>query len=103
MEEKYVALAIPFFMLMMGIEVLFTRRRPELRYRFADSITNLSCGVGQQVLEPFLRTLGLAAYVFLYEKVRVFTVPSTSIVGWVVLLVAVDFFYYVLPPREPPR
>jgi alkylglycerol monooxygenase len=95
MEEKYVALAIPFFFLLIGIELLVVRGRPELRYNFSDSITNLSCGVGQQVLEPFLRGLGLAAYIFLYETARVFTVPASSIVGWVVLLVAVDLSYYL--------
>ncbi len=96
MEEKFVALAIPFFILLIGVEILATRRKPELRYHFADSITNLSCGVGQQVLEPFLRTLGLGVYVFLYDKCRVFTVPASSVAGWVVLLLAVDFFYYVV-------
>src|ERR1700733_5274013 len=95
MEEKYVALEIPFFILMMGVEGALARRNPGLRYRFADSITNLSCGIGQQVLEPFLRTLGLATYILLYAKLRVFTVPASSIVGWVALLLGVDFFYYV--------
>jgi sterol desaturase/sphingolipid hydroxylase (fatty acid hydroxylase superfamily) len=95
MEETYVALAIPFFILMMGLEGAIARRRgPALRYRFADSITNLSCGLGQQVLEPFLRTVGLTAYIFLYARLRVFTVPASSVLGWVVLLLGVDFFYY---------
>ncbi|HEY2512158.1 MAG TPA: sterol desaturase family protein, partial [Polyangiaceae bacterium] len=94
MEEKYVALSIPFFLVMIGIELLVTRRQEQLRYRFADSITNLSCGVGQQLLEPFFRTAGLAAYVFLYEKCRLTTVSSSSVLGWVVLLFGVDFFYY---------
>jgi alkylglycerol monooxygenase len=95
MEEKYVAFAIPFFILMMGLEFLFSRGKPEQNYYFADSVTNLSCGIGQQVLEPLLRTLGLGAYIFLYERGRVFTVPTTSVVGWVVLLLGVDLFYYV--------
>jgi alkylglycerol monooxygenase len=95
MEEKYVALAIPFFLAMMGLEMLLARGRPELQYRFGDSVTNLSCGVGQQVLEPLLRTFGLAAYIFLYERLRVFTVPTSSVVGWVVLLFGVDLSYYV--------
>jgi alkylglycerol monooxygenase len=95
MEERYVALAVPFFIVMMGIERLLVRGRPELRYYFADSITNLSCGLGQQVLEPLLRTLGLAAYILLYERARFFTVPASSVAGWVVLVFGVDLFYYV--------
>jgi sterol desaturase/sphingolipid hydroxylase (fatty acid hydroxylase superfamily) len=55
----------------------------------------LSCGLGTQVLEPFLRTAGLAGYVLLYDHVRLATVPTTSVAGWVALVVLVDFFYYV--------
>jgi sterol desaturase/sphingolipid hydroxylase (fatty acid hydroxylase superfamily) len=94
MEEKYVALAIPFFLLMMAVEILLARRRPELQYVFADSVTNLSCGIGQQVLEPLFRTLGLAAYIFLYERLRLVTVPAGSVVGWIALVLGVDLFYY---------
>jgi alkylglycerol monooxygenase len=95
MEEKYVALAIPFFFAMIGLELLLTRGKPPLRYAFADAITNLSCGVGQQVLEPFLRGLGLATYIFVFQKLRVTTVPARSVAGWVLLLLGVDFFYYL--------
>jgi sterol desaturase/sphingolipid hydroxylase (fatty acid hydroxylase superfamily) len=94
MEEKLVALSIPFFIASMALEILLTRKRPELRYAFADSITSLSCGLGQQVLEPLLRILGLAAYALLYERFRLFTVPSGSAAGWVLLLFGVDLGYY---------
>ena len=50
--------AIPVFFAMIGIELFVTRKATEPRYRFADSLNNLSCGVGQQVLEPFFRPLG---------------------------------------------
>jgi alkylglycerol monooxygenase len=94
MEEKYVALSIPLFFLMIGVEMFVTRSDPDRRYRFADAITDLSCGVGQQVLEPFLRAAGLAAYIFLYARMRAFTVPASSVSGWVALLALVDLFYY---------
>ena len=48
-----------------------------------------------KVLEPFFRATGLAAYFFLYAHARVASVPVSSVAGWVVLIVAVDFFYYV--------
>ncbi len=37
----------------------------------------------------------LAAYIFLYAHARVASVPVSSVAGWVVLVVAVDFTYYV--------
>jgi sterol desaturase/sphingolipid hydroxylase (fatty acid hydroxylase superfamily) len=94
MEEKYVALAIPFFMLLIAIELAVTRRAPEPRYRFADSINSLSCGVGQQVLEPFFRGAALVPYTFLYAHLRITTVSPSSVAGWVALVVLVDLGYY---------
>ena len=81
MEEKYVALAIPFFFVLIGLELLVTewraRRRTggERAYSFQDSINNLSCGIGQQVLEPLLpvlRTLSTAPLRLLPVRNRFF-------------------------------
>ena len=95
-NEKYIALAVPFFFLAIAIELALThrQRKTDPRYRFADSITNLSCGTGQQVIAPFLKALTLAGYFFLYEHARVFSISPTSVVGWVVLLFGVDLGYY---------
>jgi sterol desaturase/sphingolipid hydroxylase (fatty acid hydroxylase superfamily) len=95
MDQRLVAAALPIFFLTIGAELWKSRRHAEPRYRFSDSITNLSCGIGQQVLEPFLRVAGLAAYVFLYERFRFASIATSSVAGWVVLVLAVDFFYYV--------
>lgn len=95
LDEKYVALAIPFFFLLIGVELLIVRLRgPRRAYRFADSITNLSCGIGQQVLEPFFKSLALVPYAWLWTHARVLTVSPTSVVGWVVLVLGVDLGYY---------
>ncbi len=96
MDEKYVALAIPFFFLLIFVERLWVHLRgPKRAYRFSDSITNLACGVGQQVLEPFFKALALVPYAWLWTHARVFTVSPTSIVGWVLLVLGVDLGYYV--------
>ena len=95
MDEKYVALAIPFFFLLIGVEWLVLRwRGPRRAYRFADSITNMSCGIGQQVLEPFLKSLALVPYAWLWTHARVFTVGPGSVLAWVVLVLGVDLGYY---------
>jgi alkylglycerol monooxygenase len=93
-NEKYIAFAIPLFFLLIGVEILVNRAQGDVRYRFADSITSLSCGIGQQVLGPFLKTAGLWIYVVAWERLRVATVPSSSVIGWIVLLFGVDLGYY---------
>jgi sterol desaturase/sphingolipid hydroxylase (fatty acid hydroxylase superfamily) len=93
-NEKYVAFAIPFFFVAIAFEVLLSGSARRERYRFADSIASLSCGVGQQVLGPFLKTAIMAGYVLLYERARIYTVAPSSIAGWLVLLFGVDLGYY---------
>lgn len=96
MDQVFIAAAIPFFFLLMGIELLVTRGLG--RYRFSDSITNLSCGVGQQVVNAAIAGVLLLPYTLVYQH-RLFTVAPTSTLGWVAawaaVLFAVDFCYFL--------
>jgi alkylglycerol monooxygenase len=94
MDERYIAAAIPVFFLLIGLELLVTRRARDPKYAFGDSITNLSCGVGSQVLGAFLTGFAIAGYVLVYEHARVTTLSVRSPVAWVVLLFALDLCYY---------
>ena len=91
---NYIALAIPFFFLLIGFEVLLTRRTHPEYYRFNDSINDLSTGVTQQVLNIFIKGLLAAGYIYLYAEYRIWEIPLTSTWAWVVCFVGVDFFYY---------
>lgn len=90
---NYIALAIPFFFLFIGIELLVGRLKKVELYRFHDAVTNLNCGIGQQVIGVFLKTVTVLLYVYCYENHRFFTI-ETSPVSWVILFIGVDFFYY---------
>lgn len=87
--------SIPIFFLLIGIELLVDKRKKARLYRFSDSITNLSCGIGQQVLGIFMKVFTVGAYAWLYENYSPFKgqIPTT---WWSILLlfIGVDFFYY---------
>jgi alkylglycerol monooxygenase len=93
-NSKLIALSIPMFFVLIGLELLVGRLSHRSRYRFEDSITNLACGVGQQVLEVFFKAVSLTGYVFLYEHARVATLPASSWLTWVGVLFGVDLAYY---------
>lgn len=96
MDEKYVALAIPFFFLLIGVEIVALRLRGiRGAYRFSDSITNLSCGVGQQALEPFFKGVALWPYAWIWSHARLWSVSPQSPLAWVGVLLGVDLAYYV--------
>ena len=87
--------SIPIFFLLIGIELLVDKLRKSNLYRFNDAITNLSCGIGQQVVGLFMKVFTVGAYAWLYENYSPFKgqIPTT---WWTILLlfIGVDFFYY---------
>lgn len=90
---NYFALAIPFFIGGMIIELIYqwVSRRP--LYRFDDLIANLSCGIGQQVIDVFLKILILGVYATVYEHIRLFTIPP-NIYTYLLLFILIDFCFY---------
>lgn len=89
---KIMLYAIPVFFLLIGLELLMERLKKTPLYRFNDAVTNISCGVQQQVTGVLFKTLLFAGYVWVYEH-RFWTIPET---WWSFVLVffGVDFFYY---------
>jgi sterol desaturase/sphingolipid hydroxylase (fatty acid hydroxylase superfamily)/poly(3-hydroxybutyrate) depolymerase len=88
-----IALAVPFFFVLIGIEMLWAKRRGVRVYRFADAITDLSCGITSQIVLLVWATTQLAIYAAVYARLRVVTFEHAW-VPWVIAFFAVDFFYY---------
>ena len=87
---------IPLFFVLMGVEALVNRARfGATGYRLVDSIANLGCGVGQQLLAVFLGVLRIVGYAWVYDRFRLTTIPSGSVAAWVALFLGVDLSYYV--------
>jgi alkylglycerol monooxygenase len=95
MDPIYIAAAIPFFFLLIGIEIFASRRKRARRYAFHDSITNLSCGVGQLVFDAFFAFFAIGAYSILYDRFRLTTLSMSSAAAWVGVMLLVDLCYYV--------
>ena len=62
-------------------------------YRIADALTNISCGIIQQLSGIVFKVFSFGAYVFFYEYLRVYSIESTWY-SWIILFIGVDFFYY---------
>lgn len=93
MDLNPIVLSIPIYFVLIGIELIYDRIKHKKLYRLNDAITNISCGITEQVTGVFVKVLTVAVYVFFYEYFRIFEVPHTWY--WaVVLFIGVDFFYY---------
>ena len=93
MRASYIAFAVPFFFVLIAIELAVARARLRAVYRLADALGDLGCGMIQQVSPVFLAASVLAGYTFVYERLRVVT-WSAPAAAWVVAFVGVDFLYY---------
>jgi alkylglycerol monooxygenase len=85
--------AIPVFFLLIGVELLVAKLHRQEAYRVGDAVSNISCGIVQQVVGIFLRVLTLGAYVYLYKTCRVFDIPNTWW-SYILLFVLIDLLYY---------
>lgn len=85
--------AIPVFFLLIGVELLVAKLHRQEAYRVGDAVSNISCGIVQQVVGIFLRVLTLGAYVYLYQTCRVFEIPNTWW-SYILLFILIDLLYY---------
>ncbi len=93
MNVNFIALSIPIFFILILIELSYSFYKKLGYYRLNDSISNLSQGTGQQVVEIFMKTALFFGYSYIYAHWRFFTI-ETSLLVWILLFIAVDFFYY---------
>lgn len=88
---QIVAIAIPFFFLCIGLELAIARARRVEVYRFNDALTDLGCGIAQQVSLVFLGAFLLTVYARLYAHAPL-ALPVWA--QWTIAVVVVDFLYY---------
>jgi len=62
MDINYIALAIPVFLLLIGVELAFAWHEKKDFYRFNDAVNDMSCGIADQVVGIFSKVLIFALH-----------------------------------------
>lgn len=93
MPVNYIALSIPVFFILIGVELAYTLYKKLGYYRLNDSLSNLRQGIGSQLVGLFLKTVTFFSYLYICNHWRFYEFPNT-IWTWFVLFFGVDFFYY---------
>lgn len=91
--KNLIALSVPIFFILIGLELLVGLITQKKYYRFNDAVTNLSCGIGSQVLGAFFGIITFFAYTYTYEHFKITTIPS-NVFTWLLLFLGVDMAYY---------
>ncbi|MBN7821681.1 sterol desaturase family protein [Bowmanella yangjiangensis] len=90
---SYVLLAIPFFFLLIAIELVAERVRQTDYYRVNDAINSLSAGVLSRVIGVVYKLIPFTIYALVFEHIAWLTLPDSLGVG-LLAFVLYDFFYY---------
>src|SRR5687768_9779785 len=89
-----IAMAIPVFFLLIGLELWAARREGKQLYRLNDSLNDLSCGMLDQVVGAFWQLAVFGVYILIWERFRLLEISTSSVLAWVLCFLGVDFFYY---------
>lgn len=93
MSPKIILFAIPFFFLLIGIEMLWGYLKKRKLYRLNDGITNLNIGIGQQTINLLFKGLVLTAFVFVQKRFGFLEIPLTWW-SFLIAFVLFDFLFY---------
>jgi alkylglycerol monooxygenase len=89
-----VSLAVPVFIGLVALELIFDRIRRKGYYHFADAISSLSCGMVSTGMRVFFGFAGLFAYEWILTRCAPVVLPSSHWLTWLFAFVFYDFCYY---------
>lgn len=94
MDLNPVGIAVPFFFLLIGVELLVARWQGKRFYRLNDALADLGSGMGDQLIGVFSAGATFAMYVLIHDQYSVANLSASSPWTWVLAFLGVDFFYY---------
>ena len=87
--------AIPFFLLLIGIEVYLNYKERKGYYIFKDSMASISMGIGSIFSDIISKSLAFVAFTWLFTTYGFFKDElSWTVLGWVLLFFLDDFTFY---------
>lgn len=91
---NYILYAVPFFFLLIGLELLADRWRGMRSYRLADALGSLGAGVLSQATGLLTRLVGLLTYALAWEHLALLELAEGGLWVWLLAFVFYDFCYY---------
>lgn len=93
MNVNPIVLSIPIFAVLIIIEVIIQWAYNRKLYRLNDAITNINCGITQQVSGIFLKLFAIGIYALIFDHFAIWKI-ATNWYTLIILFIATDFAYY---------
>ncbi|AJQ49955.1 membrane protein [Pseudomonas putida S13.1.2] len=91
-----ILLAVPFFFVLIAVELVADRVRGQRNFTLADSINSLSTGALSTSTGLLTKGVGLLTYALAFEHLALLRLPPEAWWVWLLAFVLYDFCYYWL-------
>ncbi|XP_046337405.2 alkylglycerol monooxygenase-like [Haliotis rufescens] len=91
---EYVTEAIPYFVLLMGLEVVVLAAQGKQLPRANDAFSSISAGLLSLLHGLLFRAVELVCYIWVYDRFFLISLPWNSPWTWLLGFLGVDFGYY---------
>ncbi len=93
-QINYLAFAIPAFFIFLYFEYLLALRLKRVKvFKYESSISNLSIGIAERLLNLFISATFYSMFYWVYQNYAIFTIPNIWWV-WVLLILVTDLVWY---------
>lgn len=94
MSLNFTAFVIPAFFLFLALEYWIARRKGvKDLFHYNSSVTNITVGVAERLLNLFITGSFYGLYTFIYEHYSLLSIPANGWV-WIALLLVTDLVWY---------
>lgn len=87
------ALAVPFFLFFMGLEYLYSRKKSQSFFQFAESIANINVGIAERLTDIFTVIPFYYFFDYLHKHYALFDIKE-GIFTWLLLFLLTDLVWY---------
>ena len=94
MNINPVGIAVPIFFLLMALEFFSAWWQKKSIYRINDTVANLGCGIGDQLIGIFTKLFTVGIYAWFFEHYAILQLNPQNPWVWGAGFVLVDFCYY---------
>jgi alkylglycerol monooxygenase len=93
MQLNLIAFAVPLFLLFIGLEYMYSRRKGKNFFQFAESIANLNVGIAERLLDVFMTGVFFFVFDYIQKNAGLFEI-NAGVLTWIVLFLLTDLVWY---------
>lgn len=91
---SFIVAAMPFFLLLIFIELVVDKIRGAGFYRFSDTLASLNLGIFSRFIGLITALVTLSAYAYLFEHYSITQLANDSYITWFFAFIFYDLVYY---------